>query len=191
MTMTMPEQNSPHQPDETPQRNMLVRFVVITFLVAIAVFWTWALFFASKDAVNKIDDRAWAERAERICTAATERREALTDFTRIDVEPTPEMIAQRADVVDQATDILEQMLNEVVAEPPTDAKGQAIVPDWEADYRTLLGNRRDYADQVREAGKNLPFYETAVDGIPISDKIAVFAGDNEMPACAPPSDLAA
>ena len=40
MTMTMPEQNSPHQPDETPQRNMLVRFVVITFLVAIAAFWT-------------------------------------------------------------------------------------------------------------------------------------------------------
>ena len=28
--------------------------------VGFAVFWVWALFFASKEAVNKIGDRAWA-----------------------------------------------------------------------------------------------------------------------------------
>ena len=45
------------------------------------------------------------------------------------------------------------------------------------------------ADELR-AGRNEPFAETAVDGIPISDKLATFAGDNDMPSCAPPIDLA-
>ena len=31
-----------------------------------------------------------------------------------------------------------------------------------------------------------PFTETAVDGVPISERIETFAGDNEMPSCAPP-----
>ena len=71
---------------------------------------------------------------------------------------------------------------------PSDAKGRAIVPQWEADYRIYLEDRREYADRLR-AGEDVPFSETALDGIPISDKVEVFAGDNEMPACAPPVDL--
>ena len=35
----------------------------------------------------------------------------------------------------------------------------------------------------------LAFYETAEDGLPISERLATFAGDNEMSACAPPIDL--
>ena len=38
-------------------------------------------------------------------------------------------------------------------------------------------------------GHNEAFHEAAVDGIPISDKLTRFAGDNEMPTCAPPLDL--
>jgi hypothetical protein len=71
---------------------------------------------------------------------------------------------------------------------PGDEKGRAIVPLWEADYRTYLADRRAYADVLR-GGANEPFRETAVDGIPISEKIAAFASDNEMPTCAPPTDL--
>ena len=72
---------------------------------------------------------------------------------------------------------------------PTDDKGLAIVPQWEADYRTYLENRRAFTDALR-AGENEPFTEAAVDGIPISEKLEQFAGDNEMPSCAPPRDLA-
>ena len=43
---------------------------------------------------------------------------------------------------------------------PTDEKGRAIVPDWEADYRTYLQNRRDFADELR-GGENVPFREAA------------------------------
>jgi hypothetical protein len=63
------------------------------------------------------------------------------------------------------------------------------VPLWEADYRTYLGNRRDFTAVMR-TGANEPFAETALDGIPISEKLEQFAGDNEMPSCAPPHDLA-
>lgn len=173
--------------EEYRARKIGVR-VGLTILVAVfVVFWTWALFFASKEAVNKIDDRAWAARAEQICEVATEERLALADF-RIITEGGPELIRERAGIVVESTDILRRMLDDVVAAAPTDQKGIEIVPLWEADYRTYLQDRYNYAEQLRESGENLPFYETA-DGIPISERIETFAGDNEMPACAPPRDL--
>jgi hypothetical protein len=163
------------------------RIVVGVVIVAFAGFWIWALFFASKEAVNRIGDRAWAERAEAICAQANIEREGLADFRVVD-ESNPAMLVERGDLIDRVTDVIERMLDDVVAVEPADDKGQAIVPLWEADYRTYLANRREFADRLR-AGHNDAFRETAVDGIPISDKLEVFAGDNDMPSCAPPHDL--
>jgi hypothetical protein len=171
----------------TGGRRLLLRSLALVGAALFIAFWTWALFFASKEAVNRIDDRAWAERAESICAAATIERTALSDFRELD-EADSALIAERADVIDRATDILEAMLNDAVAVPPTDPKGIVIVPLWEADYRILIEDRRSYADELRATGENLPFYETAIT-IPISEKVATFAGDNSMPSCAPPTDL--
>ena len=154
---------------------------------AFVTFWVWALFFASKEARNRVDDREWAERAEEICAAADERRQALIDLRPVDGDDAA-MLAERAAIIDRATDVIEAMLDDVVAVTPGDDKGRAIVPLWEADYRAYLADRREYADVLR-GGANEPFRETAVDGIPISEKIATFAGDNEMPSCSPPNDL--
>jgi hypothetical protein len=164
------------------------RPLIAVAVAGLAAFWIWALFFASKEAVNKIDDRAWAERAEQICAVAQSERGELIDERVIDPD-SPAMLAERATIVDEATDLVETMLDEVVAVPPSDEKGLAIVPQWEADYRTYLDNRRTFTDRLR-AGENEPFRESAVDGIPISEKLEQFAGDNEMPSCAPPRDLA-
>jgi len=168
-------------------RSLVVRVVLAIVIITFAVFWIWALFFASKTAVNKIDDRAWAERAEDICRAATEERLELADF-RVISEGGSELIRERAAIVVQSTNILQAMLDDVTAVPPTDPKGRDIVPQWEAEYRTYLDDRYRYADQLVETGENQPFYETG-DGIPISERLETFAGDNEMPACAPPRDL--
>ena len=97
--------------------------------------------------------------------------------------------ADLADIVDRATDIIEQMLDDVVAGTPSDAKGQDLVPQWEADYRTYIADRRAFTADLRDSGENLPFYETQVSGIPISEKLEVFAADNKMATCAPPRDL--
>jgi hypothetical protein len=142
------------------------------------VFWIWAFFFASKESVNKIEDRAWAERAEAICVRTD------TELRSFDALASPDLNV-RADLVEQSTDLLAEMLDEIVAVTPADEKGRAIVPDWEADYRTLLEDRYRYADRLR-AGENVAFTETAVNGVPIAERIEKFTLDNEMPTCAPP-----
>ena len=174
-------------PVERPPRTW-VRLLLIGVVAVFVVFWTWALFFASKEAINKIDDTAWAERAELICQDANEQRLELADYRQID-EDSPGLIAERADIVDDATDIIEAMIGDVDAVTPADDKGQAIVPEWVAEYRSYIDARRTYAAQLRSSGENLPFYEPAVSGVPVSERLETFAGDNDMPACAPPRDL--
>jgi hypothetical protein len=183
---------SVEEDQRSPAVRWAVRAVLAIVIAGFAVFWIWALFFASKEAVNKVDDRAWAERAEAICAEANDARLALSDYRSItDAEDADvaALIRERADIVDLATDIVEQMLDDVVAVAPSDEKGRAIVPQWEAEYRAYIEGRRTYADDLRATGENLPFYEPAADGIPVSERLETFAGDNEMPSCAPPRDL--
>jgi hypothetical protein len=173
------------QPSHRPT---IARMALLVGLLAFAAFWGWALFFASKVPANRIDDRAWGQRAEVICAEANEQRIALADFREM-AEATPELVRERADIVDAATDIIEQMLDDVVARPPADAKGLDLVPQWEADYRAYIGDRRTFTESLRETGENLAFYETEASGIPISEKLETFAADNRMSSCAPPRDL--
>ncbi len=168
-----PPVDNPSSVGRTVRRSL---FVVL--MLAFATFWIWALFFASKTAVNKIEDRAWAARAEEICAAVDGQLRALESQASAD-------LAVRAELVVRSTDLLSQMLDDVVAVTPSDAKGQAIVPAWEDDYRTLLQDRYRYAEQLR-GGVDGPFTETAVESVPITERIETFAGDNKMPSCAPP-----
>ena len=177
--------SSPTPTRET--RSVLTRAIALIGFGVFATFWIWALFFASKEGVNRVEDRAWVESAQSICETAADERTALANYTRLD-EGGAELIRQRADIVDEATDTLERMLNSLEALPLTGEKGRAIIPLWIDEYRTYLGDRRNYAAQLRESGENLPFYETA-NQIPISERLATFAADNEMPACKPPLDL--
>ncbi|MEM1334481.1 MAG: hypothetical protein AAGG08_13595, partial [Actinomycetota bacterium] len=131
----------------------------VAFLIGFglfATFWIWALFFASKEAVNKIEDRAWADRAEQICAPVRQ------SFRELDLERTEDLNG-RAALVDRGTDLLEQMLVDIMVTPPTDPKGAEIVPLWIADYESLLERRREYADELR-AGIDEPFTEPVAPG---------------------------
>jgi hypothetical protein len=177
----------------TPERprsrwRLPARIALGVGLVCFAAFWTWALFFASKEPINRIDDDAWAARAQAICLSADRQRLALADFRTMENADSA-LVNERADIIDDATDIIVQMLDAVVAQMPSDPKGRDLVPQWEADYRTYIGDRRAFTADLRESGENLPFYETQVSGIPVSEKLEVFAADNNMAACAPPRDL--
>jgi hypothetical protein len=156
----------------------LLRVLFLIGAAAFVAFWFWALFLVDKTAVNKIEDRAWAERAEEICAPVK------LAVRRLDLETSPDL-DRRADLVVESTDMLSAMIDDLEAVEPSDPKGQAIVPDWIADYRTLLQNRYNYAERLR-SGQNVPFTETPVQGVPITERIETFAGDNEMPSCAPP-----
>lgn len=163
------------------------RVVVAAMLLGLIAFWTWALFFASKESINRIEDRAWAERAERVCATAELERQGLADYRRVDTSD-PASLAERAATVDRATDLLEAMVDEISERQPDDPKGAEIVPMWISDYREYLRNRRDHAEVLR-AGSNDPFRETRVDNLPISERLGAFAVANDMESCAPPFDL--
>lgn len=183
--MTRDEIDAPARPDDgvderEPRVTGITPFRVL-FPIGLALFvtfWTWALFFADKTAVNKIDDESWGPRAEQICEPV--RREVRL----LDLQRSPDLDV-RAGLVVRSTDMMSRMLDEIEAVPPTDAKGQAIVPDWIADYRTLLDDRYAYADRLRQ-GIDGPFTETAVRNVPITERIETFAVDNGMPSCKPP-----
>ncbi len=184
--MTTELSSAPAEADHRLRRT-LGRIAITASLVGLFAFWTWALFFASKESINRIEDRDWAERAEQICAAAESRREQLADYRRVDPND-PTSLAERAAAVDRATDLLESMVDEVSAEEPRDPKGAELAPLWISDFRSYLQNRRDHADLLR-SGSNAPFRETRVDNLPISERLGAFAVANDMESCAPPFDL--
>jgi hypothetical protein len=108
-------------------------------------------------------------------------------MNRID-EDDPQTLLVRADLVDRATDSLEQMLKDNEADPPSTEKGLALVPKWIADYRIYIEDRRDYANELR-TGQLTTFSETLVEDVPVSERIGKFARENEMRACQAPFDL--
>lgn len=158
--------------------HLVGRVLVLLALLALVTFWVWALFFASKTAVNKVEDRQWAERAEATCAEVKIQLRELDEQTSTDLD-------ERAALVEQSTDLLSQMLDDITVVMPTDEKGRAIAPEWVADYRTLLEDRYEYAAMLR-SGVDGPFTETAVNNVPITERIETFAGDNEMSSCSPP-----
>ena len=54
----------------------------------------------------------------------------------------PEQMAERADIVEQATDILEQMLDDIVALPVDNDRDRQLIAIFEENYRIVLDDRR-------------------------------------------------
>jgi len=161
--------------------------LLIVVCVLIGAMWIYALFFSSKESINKIGDESWKATAEKICAVSEKERMTLIDLRKVK-DSGDNALSERAQIIDKATDSLERAVNSLAAISISDLKGQALVPLWLADYRTHIADRREYADDLR-TGVNEPFSETVTEGLPISEKIATFAADNAAPSCAPPIDL--
>jgi hypothetical protein len=177
VVVTSVERTTPGS-DAPRRRATLGRIAFLVGGAAFVAFWTWALFFADKTALNKIEDRAWAARAETICTPVKAELRDLDRQTSTD-------LAVRADLVVQSTDMLARMVDDIGSVSPSDEKGRELVPQWLDDYRTLIADRYRYADDLRN-GINRAFSETPVQGVPITERLETFAADNEMSSCAPP-----
>jgi hypothetical protein len=165
----------------------VLRAIVATAIVLIIAMWVYALFFASKVSVNKFEDRNWAVRAQERCLVAREERKILSDYRVVD-SLGKDALAERADLIDLATDTIENFVKEFRRALPSDPKGRELVGLWLDDYEIYIADRREFANNLR-AGINERFSETPIEGLPISEKIATFAADNEMSYCKPPIDL--
>lgn len=157
-------------------------------VVAIAAMWVYAFGFAPRESINRIDDPAWQARSEARCAQAEDERFALEDLTAMDPND-PAALKRKADLVEKATDSLERAIDDIAADTPADAKGQAIVPDWIAEYRIYLEDRRDFIRALRSADRRPFFAETEVGGVPVSERISKFARENDMRSCQAPYDL--
>ena len=166
-----------------------VRALLATICLGLAAFWVWALFFPpTKESVVRVTDRSWSQRAQTICNEANLERDALVDLTRIE-DAGADALSRRADIVDEATDIVERMVDASLEVRPETADDQGRVATWESLYRQLIDDRRLYTEQLRQ-GRNEPFAESMVEDSPVSNYINDFAVGNEMTACRAPMDLA-
>ena len=163
------------------------RIILALVIFGICLMWIYGLFFASKEVVNRVADEQWQQKSENLCHIAKLERESLIDLRLVD-DSGPNALSERADIVDRATDTIEQMISAIAQLPIADAKGTAIIPLWLADYRIYIADRRDYTSLLRR-GVNQPFAESQVDQLPLSEKLATFAADNHLDSCKPPIDL--
>jgi hypothetical protein len=165
------------------------RAVKVLGLAFVAWMWFYGFVLAPRESMNNIGDAQWGARAETLCATAKTARSALADLSRINVND-PAALRKKADVVDAATDTIEDAVDQISRDIPSTDKGRALVPEWISDYRTYIRDRRDYADTLR-AGSIVEFSESIEEGVPISERLAKFARENEMRSCQPPRDLQA
>ena len=175
-----------------PKHNWFVRIVLIVVCVALAAMWVYYFAFASDTGVYQLQDTSWREQASPICVAAQAERGELVDTDEGYISnPTPEQFIQRADVVDQATDIIEQMLNDIVAIPVNNDDDRLRLATFEENYRIVIADRRRYSATLREL-KLQPYNETIVGGGPVSNVVLDFTAGvkgNDVPECSPPGEL--
>lgn len=180
--------------EQQPKGRTWVKVFLGLCCVLVALMWGYYLFFADGKGVYRLQDTTWREKAIPICEAARTQREALADTGGgIITEPTLEQMRERADLVDQSTDIVETMLDDIMAIPVDNDRDRQILAVFENRYRMVIADRRRYAEQLRN-GENVDYTET-VDpeaGGPVSNVVFDFTAgvkSNNVPECSPPTEL--
>src|SRR5690606_1192162 len=132
---------------------------------------------------DRLEDRAFVERTIDRCDALLEDLAELPNGTFIDDA------GERADVLDDATDLVEGMVDEIEADAPETGPDVAPLDGWIGDWRTYVENRRDYADRLRvDPGARL-LLDQSLGGDSVDKPIEVFADVNDMPTCATPGHV--
>lgn len=192
-TMTAPATGGSVDPTTAspPRRRVTIpRLLLAISLLAIIVMWIYAIFLAPSASPELIADRAWAARAEVTCKAQRTRIYALPNARSFkDVTPRSEALRQRADVADQATGYVREMLQRLHADPPADAASVTLLGQWFHEWDVYVTDRDTHVAQFR-AGQDPPFAQTANEtGAPGPIRMDQFARTNKMADCQVPLDL--
>jgi hypothetical protein len=175
------------EPEAKPRR--WVRAVLVLICALIGAMWVYAFIFAPKQGVYFVTEKAWRTSAEQICIDADRQRQSLVDTDQGYIaNPTHEQMIQRADVVDTATDIIEDMLDQVAALPLASENDRERVAVFAKYYRQIIADRRAYTARLR-AFELEPYRETLVNGSPVTNTVIDFTTGNAIPHCMPPGEL--
>jgi hypothetical protein len=172
-----------------PKHRLWVRAILILICALIAAMWVYAFIFAPKQGVYFVTEKAWRASAEQICARAEQQRLALVDTAQGYISnPTHEQMTQRADIVDKATDTIEDMINDVEALPLAGSDDRERVTIFVKYYREIIGDRRAYTARLRAFDLE-PYRETLVNGSPVTNTVIDFTTGNAIPHCMPPGEL--
>lgn len=160
------------------------RVLAVVTMIGLAVFWA-AIFAGLPKRTNpdRLDDRAFVERTEVRCDALLEDLRELPDGTFIDDH------VERAEVLDDATDRVEEMVDAIAADAPSEGDDAISLEGWIADWRTYVENRRDFARRLRVDPDARLLLDESLGGDSVDKPIEVFADVNDMPSCATPGDV--
>ena len=172
-----------------PKPRRWVQAILVLICALIAAMWVYAFGFASKTGVYFVSEKAWRTSAEQICIEATQRRLALADTSQGYIsKPTHEQMIQRADIVDRATDTLDQMIDDIGALPLASSDDHERVAVFLKYYREIIADRRAYTARLR-AFELEPYRESLVNGSPVTNTVIDFTTGNAIPHCMPPGEL--
>jgi hypothetical protein len=153
-------------------------------MVSIAIFWAVVfLGIPKKENPDRLDDRAFVERTIVRCDGLLEDLADLPNGSFVEGH------RQRADVLDDATDLVEEMVDQIEADAPTTGDDAISLEGWLGDWRTYIENRRDYADRLRSDPDARLLLDPSLGGDSVDKPIEVFADVNDMPTCATPGDV--
>src|SRR5690606_2080645 len=127
----------------------LGRLAVLGAVAGLVVMWGYVVYLAvgpgRQPPIDRLEDPAFAEAAEARCAAAVEAVDELPVAAAVDTAE------ERAEVLDEANDIFEDMLDDLEGMldlvPAGEQRERAEA--WLSDWRTYLGDRRAYAEALR------------------------------------------
>lgn len=183
---TPPSASPIHDGDDDGHRRRIRPVHVVLALVVLGLvgMWVYALGpWARQDPPGRLDDAAFAERAEPVCAAALDE---LAEVPQAYETTTPE---QRAAAIDETNVILSGMIAELRSFAPRSGVDAERVGDWLDDWEVYIDDRQALADQLA-TGVDARLHETARGDDHISEALDFFAETaNGMPSCATPNDL--
>lgn len=157
--------------------------ISIAFIIAM---WIYAFGgFATRQAAAKINDRAWTQRAEKICVQRNSLLATNADEIRKTTDGSPQAVGKG---VKAATDLIEIAQNQIMAQQPTAEQDIKLVSKFDELYRTYIADRR--ATEAKLAnGEKAELNETMLNGSPVSETIADFTRPNLMDSCSVPAQF--
>lgn len=173
-------------PDGGPPRRRIrpVQVLLALVVLGLAGMWVYVLGpWARQDPPGRLDDPAFAERAEAVCARAVD---ALAEVPPARRTPTPEA---RAAAIAETNVILSDMVAELRSFAPRSGPDAERVDDWLDDWEVYIEDRQALADTLA-TGVDARLQETARADDHISEALDFFAETaNHMPSCATPNDL--
>lgn len=164
----------------------LGRILAVVVALAMVVFWIWILSGGPRTPnADRLDDRAYVTRTERRC------EQLRRDLRALPSAQASATAIERADVLDRATAVVSEMVDDIEADAPTSGDDARSLRGWFADWRTYLADREAYADRLRiDPDAKFLVSENPELKDSVDKTIEVFAEDaNDIDACATPGDV--